>query len=276
MFVETHPAALDRLSVHAELRDVRYVDMPQYLGVSHPAGVVHHMALDLEIDRELTIVAAKAWMGTVPFEPGPKTRGEGCRDIAAAYERLVGTRLDRGYAPSVLEIVGGRQGCFHVLSLAQCLPYAVRAATQAGGDFRRQMRITARVDDRMRLGLAGELDDRSGGFEVARTALELWLGMPGFTVLEASGAPGLEGLSITKGFTAAALERIGGGPGSEHLSALVIAATPVVPQASGALAGFLKLSPEQKLRGRAGSPQTDSCHMWRSDGPLMGLETKRS
>jgi len=82
----------------------------------------------------------------------------------------------------------------------------------------------------------------------------------------------LQGLSVTKGFTSAALERIGGAAGCAHLAALVIALTPVIPQAAGALAGFLKLSPEQKLRNRASSPQVDSCHMWRADGPLVNLE----
>jgi hypothetical protein len=326
--IETRPLSDERLGVHAELRDVRHVEMPAYLGVVHPAGVVHHMMLDLEIDRELVIVTADARMQTAPFSPSEKTWGEGCRDILPSYRSLVGTKLDADYAAHVFETVGGRLGCFHILSLAQCVPLAVRAASarlcggalnmpagsrdtvrdscaewRAGsphwatvretagagfGEFRREIRITARADERLRLGMTAELLDRVRDDAALGASLRFWLQVPGFTILEcdatlsgtpfpgcpatAEGAPSLQGLTVTKGFTAAALERIGGAAGCAHLAALVIALTPVIPQAAGALAGFLKLSPEQKLRNRASSPQVDSCHMWRSDGPLVNLE----
>ena len=79
------------------------------------------------------------------------------------------------------------------------------------------------------------------------------------------------GPSVNDEVAVPALQRIGGAAGCAHLAALVIALTPVIPQAAGALAGFLKLSPEQKLRNRASNPQVDSCHMWRADGPLVDL-----
>ena len=270
-----------RRSVHAELRDVRRIDMPAYLGVSHPAGVVHHMALDVVLDTDLVVRDSKAWMGTVPFEHGPKTRGEGCRDIVPRYLELVGTRIDASYAMRVLRLVGGPSGCFHILSLAQCLPLAVGAAVASGAEeFRRRIRVRAVTDESMRLGMRGSLEDEAGGAGVGLAGLNLSLAVPGFRIVAAEAEVGgsgignavaLAGLSIAKGFTAAALEAIGaGGDGTHELAALIIAVTPVVPQASGALAGLLKLSPEQKLRAaRAGNPQADSCHMWRSGGPLM-------
>jgi hypothetical protein len=326
--IDARPVSDTRLRVHAELRDVRHVEMPAYLGVSHPAGVVHHMMLDLEIDRELVVLAADARMQTAPFSPSEKTWGEGCRDILPSYRSLIGLKLDAQYAARVFDTVGGRLGCFHILSLAQCVPLAVRAATgrlcgsalrmpagsrdtvrdscaewRAGGphwaavretagagfgEFRREIRVTARADERLRLGMTAELSDRVRDDPPLGASLSFWLQVPGFTILECAaslsgtpfpgcsatvaGAPTLQGLSVTKGFTAAALERIGGAAGCAHLMALVIALTPVIPQASGALAGFLKLSPEQKLRNRASNSQVDSCHMWRSDGPLVNLE----
>ena len=94
-----------------------------------PPGVVHHMALDVELDRALTIVGVDAAMHAIPFEPSEETRGEGCRNILPNYQWLIGTPLDAGYALRVMETVGGRLGCFHILSLAQCLPLAVRAAS---------------------------------------------------------------------------------------------------------------------------------------------------
>jgi hypothetical protein len=219
-------------------------------------------------------------MGTVPFEHGPKTRGEGCRDIVPRYLELVGTKIDASYAMRVLGLVGGPSGCFHILSLAQCLPLAVEAAVASGAEeFRRRIHVRAVTDDSVRLGMRGSLDDDAGGVSVRVADLSLSLAVPGFRITAAEGRVGaagvvtagaLAGLSIAKGFTAAALEAIGAGDGSRELAALVIAVTPVVPQASGALAGFLNLSPEQKVRAaRAGNPQVDSCHMWRSGGPLM-------
>jgi hypothetical protein len=327
LFIETHPLDAERLYVHAELRDVRYQDLPAYLGVEHPSGVVHHMGLDLEIDDELVIRDVEASMATFPFSPSDKTWGEACPNILANYRRLIGVKLDTEYALRVLETVGGTQGCFHILSLAQCLPSAVRAATRrlcagalqmpAGarenvldscsqwrresphwgavretpdngfGDFRRQIRVSAHVEDG-RLGLAGTLSDELAGREPYGAELRFVLEFPRFNIVSAearlTGAPfpgcqdaldpvrHLETLSITKGFTGSALEKIGGGAGCAHLSALVVAVTPVLPQAAGGLAGFLKLRPDQKLRGRGASPQVDSCHMWRSGGPLVSLE----
>lgn len=325
--IETHPLGSDRLYVHGELRDVRYVDLPRYMGVDHPKGVVHHMALDLEIDGELVIRAVDAHMATAPFEPSEKTWGEGCRHILPSYRKLVGTRVDPGYALRVLETVGGPMGCFHILSLAQCVPAAVRAATgrlcaaalgmPAGARdsvldscsqwraesplwrevgetagrgftvFRRQMRISAFADDGFRLGMIATLRDEPTGREAYGAELSFRLELPKFSIVAAEaridGAPfpgcdaalegvrHLEKLSVSKGFTATALEKIGGGAGCAHVSALIIALIPVIPQASGALAGHLGLSPAERPRERKGNPQIDSCHMWRSDGPLASL-----
>jgi len=286
------------------------------------------MALDVELDRALTICGIDAAMHAIPYEPGERTRGEGCRNILPNYQRLIGTILDAGYALRVMETVGGRLGCFHILSLAQCLPLAVRAASgrlcgaalrmpEASRDavrdscaewraespnwqrvrettgsgfhpFRREVRIMARADEHLRLKMTARLSD--GGPESPAMGAELTfaLEIPSFTILEAraelSGAPfagcgallasvdRLAGLSVAKGFTGAALARIAGPTGCAHLAALVIALTPTIPQASGALAGLLKLRPDQKLRKGAPDLQVDSCHMWRADGPLVSLE----
>jgi hypothetical protein len=250
------------------------VDLPGYLGVEHPKGVVHHMVLDIELDGELVIRRVEPSMHTIPFEPSEKTRGEGCRQILPSYQQLVGIRIDPTYAQRLLETVGGRCGCFHILSLAQSLPWAVRAAGDEG--LRRTIVVTAYTGEGHPLDMTGELRDEWPGRDTRTAELAFGLEIPGFTIRDPQGTlgrvQGLAGLSITKGFTNAALERIGGDEGAQDVGALVIAITPVTAQASGALAGFLKLSPSQKLRGRGGGPQADSCHMWRTGGPLMSLE----
>ena len=328
--IDAGPISGDRLQIHAELRDVRKIDMGEVLGRLRPPGVVHHMILEAELDAELVVRAIDARMETIPFEPSERTWGEGCRHILPNYQHLLGARMDAGYAAHVNEVVGGPLGCFHILSMAQCLPLAACAAAgrlcggarsvpasarsaardsclqwtadsphwnevreTPGTGFRklgRRMRIGAIADEQMRLGMAAELTDRLEEGPDLRAALTLWLATPRFTILEASanlaGAPfagcsatlgravGLEGLSIAKGFTGAALDRIAGPVGCAHLAALVIALTPVVPQASGALAAFLRLSTQERQQGRAGSPQVDSCHMWRADGPLVSLRNR--
>jgi hypothetical protein len=323
--IDARPTSGDRLEVRAELCDVRKVDMGETLGRRRPAGVVHHMILEAVLDEELVVRSIDARMETIPFEPSERTGGEGCRHILPNYQHLLGMRIDAGYAAHVNEMVGGPLGCFHILSMAQCLPLVVRAASGRlcggarlapssgrstvrdscsqwtadsahwnevrevpGAGFRelhRRIRIVASVDDRKRLGMAAELTDRLEETPELRAALTLWLEAPRFAILEAhagltgtpfagcpaalGGVPRLEGLAIAKGFTGAALERIAGPAGCAHLAALVIAVTPVVPQASGAMAVFLRQSPQERLGNRAGGPQVDSCHMWRADGPLV-------
>jgi hypothetical protein len=318
--VETHPLGGEMLHVHASA-----------FGTSHPAGVVHHMALDVEIDRGLTVRGVHAWMGNIPFERSARTGGEGCRDILPNYQRLVGTKFDEGYPLRILGTVGGPHGCFHVLSLAQCLPLAVRAASRrlcgaalrmpadsrgevldscsewrAGGpnwnqvceqegtgfsDFRRQMRVRARADDQGRFRLIADLVDDGAGLAPMSASLALRLETPSLRIDEAAaelgGMPfpgcsaplrrvaGLEGLSIAKGFTGAALERIGGAAGCAHLAALVIALAPVVPQAFRAFAAVHPPTGVSPARGEATNSRADSCHMWRLGGPLMSLDEAR-
>jgi hypothetical protein len=71
--IETQPLDNDRLAVHAKLRDLRHVPVLAYLGVVRPAGVVHHMALDVELDHELTILGIDAAMHAIPYEPSERT-----------------------------------------------------------------------------------------------------------------------------------------------------------------------------------------------------------
>src|SRR5439155_23160981 len=120
---------------------------------------------------------------------------------------------------------------------------SVRETTGSGfRPFRREIRITARADEQLRLRMTARLSD-GGPESPARSAeLRFSLEVPSFTILEAqaelSGAPfdgcgallasaeRLSGLSVAKGFTSAALARIAGPTGCAHLAALVIALTP--------------------------------------------------
>lgn len=269
--IAIEPVGEDGLRLHAELRDLRKVEVTSFRGAGLPPGVVHHMLLDAELDASLTIRAIDTRMETIPFERGDQTRGEGCRDILPNYQGLVGTQLDPSYALRVNELVGGPLGCFHILSLAQCLPLAVRDCVSVGRHkFRREMRIGAFADDSPHLKMTGTLrDERADG--AGDALLQVALTLPRFEIADSS-VRGLIGLAIAKGFTRAALDVLDASEEprrAAHLAALVIALTPVVPQAASAFAGFHKQ--ERRFGTERGSPQVDSCHMWRSGGPVVAL-----
>ncbi|MGH7805967.1 MAG: hypothetical protein ACREQJ_16585, partial [Candidatus Binatia bacterium] len=122
--------------------------------------------------------------------------------------------------------------------------------------------------------LAGTLTDEDAAAAVeSRLALDLEL--PGFCIVRsraegrhAGKAPALEGLAIKRGFTAAALERLGE---ARDLVALVVAVSPLVSQAAGEYAAHRGWDLRPRSRSRSANPQIDSCHMWRSEGPLVAL-----
>ena len=262
-----------RVSARGELLDLRRFGMGRHLGSDRGPGIVHHMGLVAELDAAGVVTSVDAWMKVAPFEPSGLTGGEGCRHILPNYQRLVGERFDDQYAARVLEEIGGPQGCFHILSLAQCMPFAVLAARSERMKRSIDVRATA-AESGTGFRLAGTLVDDGGG-AVVESRLALDLAFPGFRIVhaEAEGpnaakAPALEGLAIKRGFTAAALERLGG---ARDLVALVVAVSPLTAQASGTYAAFLGWDLRPRSQARSANPQIDSCHMWRSDGPLVAL-----
>jgi hypothetical protein len=74
----------------------------------------------------------------------------------------------------------------------------------------------------------------------------------------------LVGLAVGGGFTRALNERLGRQNGCSHLTALVHAMLPVITQAADSAFHDLTQPPD------AGQSQwwLDTCHAWRSDGPL--------
>ena len=261
-----------RTSVRGELLDLRRIGMGRQLGSDRGPGTVHHMGLVAELDRAGVVSSVDARMDVAPFEPSGLTGGEGCRHILPNYQRLVGQRFDDQYAARVLEEIGGPQGCFHILSLAQCMPFAVLAARSERMKRSIDIRATA-SESGSGFRLAGALVDDDGAIAESRLALDLEF--PGFRIARAVAegpsaekAPALEGLAIKRGFTAAALERLGG---ARDLVALVVAVSPLTAQASGTYAAFLGWDLRPRSRARAANPQIDSCHMWRTDGPLVTL-----
>jgi hypothetical protein len=70
---------------------------------------VHDMWLRLTLDDSLTIQAVEAVTDSSPFRI--------CPDITPNFQRLVGLRLNAGYRRRAGELVGGAQGCTHLVEL---------------------------------------------------------------------------------------------------------------------------------------------------------------
>lgn len=82
----------------------------------------------------------------------------------------------------------------------------------------------------------------------------------------------LMGLSISSGFTAAVLERLGGVKGCTHMTQLILAMGPA------ALHGYWTQQARQRRPRPASLEEVsaldalrDSCHLWGENGPLMQL-----
>jgi hypothetical protein len=70
---------------------------------------VHDMWLRLTVDDTLAIQAIEAVTDSSPFRI--------CPDITPNFQRLIGLRLDSGYRRRAAELVGGAQGCTHLVEL---------------------------------------------------------------------------------------------------------------------------------------------------------------
>lgn len=82
---------------------------------------VHDMVVDLIIGYpDLTIRAIEVVFDTHPHES--------CPSIEAAYQRLVGTSIARGFTRTLTELFGGPNGCTHIGALLKAMaPVAVQS-----------------------------------------------------------------------------------------------------------------------------------------------------
>ena len=75
-----------------------------------PAGeALHHMGLRLTIDTELNIHDVDAFMDATPYKM--------CPTITDAFQQLIGLQIARGFTRKTRDLLGGVQGCTHLLEL---------------------------------------------------------------------------------------------------------------------------------------------------------------
>jgi hypothetical protein len=280
----------DAFAVEARVLDVRKRGVVTLAGHVNGPGVVHDMQVQLVIGRtDLRVRDARLAMHAVPFPAGPATNGEGCRDNEAQFATLIGVRLGTRSTAALHRAIGGQRGCFHVFTLMRLVVPSIESIA-AGMDGRNDAVAPSRaiVVDGVRtpdgLALSGSLTDirsAGGGTFEARATAEV--SVPGLIVRAlaaehrtggSKGAPwSSDGLPVRGTFDGSSLVRGFGLDVLRHLPAaaplapvrdLLLMLQPVAFQCMPGIA-------EDAVDVRATTPPaaTDSCRMWRADGPLV-------
>lgn len=108
----------DLYEVQATLVDTKTRDITLAQGIRKAGEPVHDMALDLIVDAQLNIKAARSETHWMPY-PGA------CDQHGQAYERLVGLNLLKGFRLGIKDRLSGVRGCTHLTEMCQVLPTAV-------------------------------------------------------------------------------------------------------------------------------------------------------
>jgi hypothetical protein len=302
MSVRLLPESPDTFVAEGQVLDVRKRGIVTVAGRVNGPGLVHDMRVRLVIEREtLAIRDASLAMPAVPFPSTPLTAGESCRDNEPAFRDVIGLRLASTFTPGLHRLIGGRRGCFHVFTLMRLLGPSIEGAARrhfersAGRAFSRTIVVDGfRTSTGLALsGVLVDLDyadpspERATATFEARAEAEVRV--PAMTVeslladyrRDARDAAAwtseglaaverLSGSSLLRGFS---LDLVRYLPDAEPpVRELLLMLQPVAFQCMPAFAGDRAVRPE-----RHGEPiaATDSCRMWRKDGPLLAHVASR-
>lgn len=109
-----------------DLRKVGFVPMMSDI---QPAGIIHQMSIDLEVDPGTArIESVEVAQPVVAVEASASSRGECCRDPAPRLLELAGESLDGSFARQLGRTFGGPRGCSHLLTLFQLMSTALQRA----------------------------------------------------------------------------------------------------------------------------------------------------
>jgi hypothetical protein len=96
--------------IEAHLTDVKtYSFDNDWRGKLEPGTPVHDMCLRLRVDDDLVVRAVEAAIDASPFEV--------CPGVAPNYQCLVGLSIRPGFMTKARQLLGGTQGCTHLLEL---------------------------------------------------------------------------------------------------------------------------------------------------------------
>jgi hypothetical protein len=109
-----------------DLRKCGFVPMTQGI---QPAGVIHLMTLEVELDPgSRRLESVEVAQPFVAVEPSAETGGECCRDPVDRLQELVGQPLDGSFSKRLSSRFGGPLGCSHLLTLFQLMASALPRA----------------------------------------------------------------------------------------------------------------------------------------------------
>lgn len=81
----------------------------EWRGRVEPDTPLHEMWIRLTLDDSMTITAIETATDQSPFAI--------CPDVLPNFQRLVGIRIGPGFARSMREAVGGKEGCTHIVDM---------------------------------------------------------------------------------------------------------------------------------------------------------------
>ena len=149
MTMKVSLAADGRWLARGQVIDLRKTGFAPLSTDLQPAGIIHHMCLDLHIDPASAMIEGlSATQPVVAIEPSARSCGESCRDPVAALDAMVGVRLDDEFRGRLQAVFGGPRGCSHLLSLFHFMARALVRGLAAEARFQGGERAGLRaVDD---------------------------------------------------------------------------------------------------------------------------------
>ncbi|HTZ76413.1 MAG TPA: DUF2889 domain-containing protein [Stellaceae bacterium] len=96
--------------IEAHLTDVKtYSFESDWRGTMTPGTPVHDMWMRLTVDDDFIIRAVEAVTDASPYQL--------CPEVTVNYQRLVGLSIRPGFIQKVRELLGGTEGCTHLVEL---------------------------------------------------------------------------------------------------------------------------------------------------------------
>jgi hypothetical protein len=108
------------LRIRGVILDLRKCGFVPTGGDLQTAGFIHHMGLDVVVERASRVITAlQPSQQVVAFEASADSGGESCRDTPQRLQALVGVPIDAAFPRALVGCYGGALGCTHLLTLAQ-------------------------------------------------------------------------------------------------------------------------------------------------------------